>query len=209
LVVFAAAVTFGPVLLFGLFPAIYTTRPNLASALKRQAGQPSGSRTAKRFRASLATAQMALSMALLAAAGLFAKSLTKISYYVRTSLDPEQFLATVPRIVARLDPNLPVTDLRTMPQQVRENVFLDRFIGVLAATFAGLATLLAAVGLYGVLAYAVAQRTREIGLRMALGAAPSRVRAMILRQVAAMAAIGGTIGLVGAVGIERLAESML
>jgi putative ABC transport system permease protein len=128
---------------------------------------------------------------------------------VRTSLDPEELVATVPRIVAKLDANLPVTDLRTMPQQIRENVFLDRFIGVLAATFAGLATLLAAVGLYGVLAYAVAQRTREIGLRMALGAAPSRVRAMILRQVAAMAAIGGTIGLVGAVGIGRLAESML
>jgi putative ABC transport system permease protein len=80
LVVFAAAVTFGTVLLFGLFPAIYATRPNLASALKRQAGQPSGSRTAKRFRTSLATAQMALSMALLAAAGFFAKSLTKISH---------------------------------------------------------------------------------------------------------------------------------
>jgi putative ABC transport system permease protein len=136
-------------------------------------------------------------------------SVGSIYYHVRTSLDPEQFVATVPRIVAKLDANLPVTVLRTMPQQLRENVFLDRFIGVLAATFAGLATLLAAVGLYGVLAYGVAQRTREIGLRMALGAAPSRVRAMILRQLAAMAAIGGTIGLVGAVGIGRLAESML
>ena len=87
---------------------------------------------------------------------------------------------------------------RTMPQQVRENVFLDRMISTLSAAFAVLATLLAAVGLYGVLAYTVAQRTREIGLRMALGAAPGRVRAMVLRQVGVMTLIGGTIGLVGA-----------
>ena len=111
--------------------------------------------------------------------------------------------------MARLDANLPVENLRTLPQQVRENVFLDRFISVLSAAFACLATLLAAVGLYGVLAYTVSQRTREIGLRMALGAAPSRVRAMVLRQVGVMVVVGGAIGLAGAVGLGRLAQSLL
>ena len=96
-----------------------------------------------------------------------------------------------------------------MTQQVRENVFLDRFISVLSAAFACLATLLAAVGLYGVLAYTVAQRTREIGLRMALGAAPSRVRAMVLKQVAIMTVVGGVIGLAAALSLGRFAESLL
>ena len=116
---------------------------------------------------------------------------------------PEQFLPNVPKVVARLDPNLPVENLRTMPQQVRENVFLDRMISVLSAAFACLATLLAAVGLYGVLSYTVAQRTREIGLRMALGATPASIRAMVLRQVGAMTLIGGAIGLVAAVWLGR------
>jgi ABC-type antimicrobial peptide transport system permease subunit len=111
--------------------------------------------------------------------------------------------------MARLDANLPVEDLRTVPQQVRENVFLDRFISVLSTAFAGLATLLAAVGLYGVLAYTVSQRTREIGLRMALGAAPARVRAMVMRQVAVMTLIGGLVGLAGAMALARVASSQL
>jgi ABC-type antimicrobial peptide transport system permease subunit len=75
--------------------------------------------------------------------------------------------------------------------------------------FAGLATLLAGVGLYGVLAYTVSQRTREIGLRMALGAPPSRVRSMVLRQVAWMTLIGGTLGLGGAVALGQKAGSLL
>jgi predicted permease len=132
-----------------------------------------------------------------------------IAFYVRTALDAEQFLTNIPKVVATLDPSLPVEDLRTLPQQVRENVFLDRLISVLSASFAGLATLLAAIGLYGVLAYTVAQRTREIGLRMALGADPGRVRVMVLRQVAKMTLIGGAIGLTLAVAIGRLAESLL
>ena len=387
---FAAALTLGTGLLFGLFPALHSTRPDLVSSLKGQAGQPSGARSASRFRTALATAQIALSLALLVSAGLFIKSLINVSridlglkvdnvitfsispalngytpqrssqlferleddlaampgvtgvtnslvpllggsnwggevsvegyksgpdtdmnsryneigpayfrtlgipliagreftrsdaaaapkvaivneafakkfdlgrdavgkrignrggkldteivglvqnakysevkqtvpplffrpyrqddqlgfltYYARTSLDAEQQLPSISKVVARLDPNLPVEDLRTMPQQVRENVFLDRMISVLSSAFACLATLLAAVGLYGVLAYMVAQRTREIGLRMALGATPARVRAMVLQQVGVMTVIGGAIGLAIAISLGRFAQSLL
>jgi predicted permease len=393
-ILFGAALTISTGLLFGLFPAIHSTRPDLVSSLKGQAGQPSGARAAARFRTSLATVQIALSMALLVSAGLFTKSLMNVSrvdlglkvdnvimfgvspelngytpertkhlferledelaalpgvtgvtaalvpliggsnwgndvlvqgfsagpdtdtnsrfnevgpgyfatlgvpliagreftrsdgagapkvaivneafakkfnlgrdavgkrmgnrgrdgkqtldveivglmqnakysevkqqvpplffrpyrqddrignitFYVRTAVDPEQFLSNVPKVVAKLDANLPVEDLRTMPQQIRQNVFLDRMISVLSAAFAGLATLLAAIGLYGVLAYTVSQRTREIGLRMALGAAPSRVRGMVLRQVGGMTIAGGVIGLTAAVWLGRLAQSLL
>ncbi len=103
-------------------------------------------------------------------------------------------------MMKRLDPGLPVENLKTMPQQIQENVFLDRMISILSAAFAVLATLLAGVGLYGVLAYTVAQRTREIGVRMALGADASRVRALVMRQVGAMMAMGGVIGVAAALG---------
>ena len=389
---FAAGLAIGTGVLFGLFPALHSTRPDLISALKGQSGQPSGARSAARFRTSLATAQIAISMALLVAAGLFTRSLENvsrvdlglkadavimfhvspelngykpeqtrqlfervedaigalpgvrgvssstvplisgsnwgtgvsvegftagpdtdvgsrfnevgpayfatlgvpllagrdftradglaaakvaivneafakkfdlgrnpigkrigndgangpltieivglmrdakysqvkgaipplffrpyrqderigsISFYVLTAGDPVAFMANIPKVMARLDANLPVENLRTLPQQVRDNVFLDRFISVLSASFACLATLLAAVGLYGVLAYTVSQRTREIGLRMALGAAPSRVRGMVLRQVGVMVVIGGAIGLAGAIGLGWLAQSLL
>lgn len=386
-VAFSAALAIGTGILFGLFPALHSTRPALLPSLKGQAGQPGGSKSASRFRTTLATTQIFLSMALLVGAGLFTKSLYNISkvdlglridnlvtfriapvlngypdeksaqfferledelastpgvhavtasmvpalagsnwgtdvvvqgwqsgpdidsnsrynevgpayfttmgirllagrefvrsdqvkapnvaivnqafarkfnmgtdvvgkrmgtegqldteiiglvqdakysevnqetpelfflphrqdprvgrlsYYVRTSIDPEQFVAAIPRIVAKLDPNLPVSGVRTMSQQVRENTFEFRFISVLSAAFAILATLLAAIGLYGVLAYTVSQRTREIGLRMALGAAPRRVRRMVLTQVATMTLVGGVLGLAAGSALGRYAES--
>ncbi len=92
---------------------------------------------------------------------------------------------------------------------MRENVFVDRLLTVLSVSFAALATLLAAVGLYGVLAYTVALRTREIGLRMALGAAPDRVRRMVMRQMGVMTAVGSAVGLGLAALAGRGAQSLL
>ena len=389
----ASLLSLGTGLLFGLFPALHSTRPDLAPVLKGHSGQPSGAKTAKRFRLTLATAQIALSMALLVAAGLFTRSLYNVSrvelglrtdrlvtfsitpqmngytiershalfqrieeeltrqpgvtavsgslvptlagvswgtdvavegfksgpdinsnsrynavgadyfatmgmplvagrdfttadrqgaplvaivnesfarkfnlgtdvvgkrmgwqrgggspldteivavvkdakysevkgnvpalfflpyrqdhtvgaltFYIRTSFEPESVLTSVRDVVSRLDPNLPVDNLRTMDRQVQENVSIDRFLMILSASFAALATLLAAVGLYGVLAYTVAQRTREIGLRMALGAAPGNVRRMILRQVGIMTAIGSFIGLTAGLWITSATKSQL
>jgi predicted permease len=133
----------------------------------------------------------------------------RINFYVRSALDPRQLMPGLTATMARLDPNLPVDGLKTLEQQVRENVFLDRMISTLAAAFAVLATMLAGIGLYGVLAYTVAQRTREIGVRMALGADAVRVRSMVLRQVGVMTAIGGVFGLAAAFGLGRLAQSLL
>jgi predicted permease len=132
-----------------------------------------------------------------------------ISFYIHTGVDPERFLQSVPPVMTHIDPDLPVEELRTMPQQVRQNVGQDRLVSTLSAAFAVLATLLAAVGLYGVLAYTVSQRTREFGLRMALGADPQRVRRMVLGQVGRMTIIGGVIGLGLAIGAGAAASSLL
>ena len=137
------------------------------------------------------------------------KGLGGMHVYVRTSGDIAQAASAITAVVKRLDPNLPIEELETLPDQVRNNTFLDRMMTTLSAAFALLATLLAAIGLYGVLAYTVAQRTREIGLRMALGAAPDRVRGMVLRQVAIMTLVGVLVGLAGALGVGKAAQSIL
>ncbi|HJY39848.1 MAG TPA: FtsX-like permease family protein, partial [Steroidobacteraceae bacterium] len=105
--------------------------------------------------------------------------------------------------------NLPVERLKLLPEQAEQNVYMDRMISTLAAAFAALATMLAAIGLYGVLAYSVAQRTREIGVRMALGANSGAVRSMVLKQVGLMTLVGGIIGLAAALGIGHAASSLL
>jgi len=132
-----------------------------------------------------------------------------LNFYLRTSGDPAILLRSIPAAMAKLDPALPVDNLKTMPQQIKENVFMDRMISILSASFAILATILAAIGLYGVLAYNVAQRTREIGVRMALGADSARVRTMVLRQVGLMVVVGGVIGIAGALALGRGAKSLL
>ena len=134
---------------------------------------------------------------------------SNLSFYVRSSMPPAQILRAIPAAMKQVDPNLPVEGLKLVPQQVADNVFLDRMISTLSASFAALATLLAAVGLYGVLAYSVAQRTREIGVRMALGANGGRVRTMVLMQVGRMALVGGVIGVAAALGIGKASQSLL
>ena len=133
----------------------------------------------------------------------------EIAFYARTRLTEAELLQAIPRLVARLDPNLPVEDLQTMEGQVRQNIGIDRLISILSASFAIIATLLAAIGLYGVLAYTVAQRTREIGLRMALGADGSRVRRLILGRVGWMTLVGATVGVAAAIGLGILAGNQL
>jgi ABC-type antimicrobial peptide transport system permease subunit len=137
------------------------------------------------------------------------ESLGDINFYVRTAGDPRSILRAIPEVVAAVEPNLPVEELKTMPQQIRENILLDRVISTLSAAFSLLATILASVGLYGVLAYTVSQRTREFGVRMAIGANAAHVRRLVLRQVLLMLLIGGIVGIAGAIGIGRAASSLL
>jgi predicted permease len=136
-------------------------------------------------------------------------SLGSLSFYVRAATPPDEAMRMIRRVVASLDPNLPVSDLMTMDKVIESNLFTDRLVAMLAGAFAALATLLAATGLYGVLAYGVAQRTREFGLRLALGATPGGIRTMVLWQVAKIALIGMPIGLALGVALGQLAKALL
>jgi predicted permease len=133
----------------------------------------------------------------------------QLIFYAKASGDPEKLVGQIRPLVASLDPNLPVQRLATMPDQISQNVASDRLLSVLSASFAGLATALAAIGLYGVLAYTVSQRTREFGLRMALGAAPGAVQRLVLRQVLWMTLAGSVIGVALAIVAGRYAKALL
>jgi putative ABC transport system permease protein len=130
-------------------------------------------------------------------------------YYLRTAIDPERTAPEIHREVAALDPNLPIRQLKTMQTQIDENMYGQHLLSVLTTSFAALATVLAAVGLYGVLAFNVTRRTREIGIRMALGADSGSVRGLVAREVALMLVLGTIAGAGAAAAAGKLVESFL
>ena len=137
------------------------------------------------------------------------ETLGLLNFYVRAIGEPAPVIRSLRGVVSRVDPNLPVENLQTMEMQIEDTLVLDRVLSILSAAFSFLATLLAAIGLYGVIAYSVVQRKREIGLRMALGADAARVRRMILGEVGQIAVPGAVLGLVAALGIGQVASSLL
>src|SRR5262249_47799632 len=128
---------------------------------------------------------------------------------VRTAAAPESAAAALRATLARIDPLQGVGEIRTLDEYVARASATPRFTTFLVGGFATFALLLAGFGLFSVMAYSVAQRRREIGIRMALGAQPSDVRAMVVRQAVGMAAAGIAIGLAGALGSTRILESLL
>jgi predicted permease len=130
-------------------------------------------------------------------------------FYLRTGLAPKRILESVRRAVADLDPNLPLRHMRTMDEQLDLNMGTERMLSMLTGSFAALATVLAALGLYGVLAFNVARRTREIGIRMALGANAGHVRGLVVRDVLLMIGIGGIVGVAAAAAAGKAIESVL
>jgi len=135
--------------------------------------------------------------------------LGQVSFYVRTFHDPEPMINTLRRETAAAYPGLAFFDPKTMDQQIRESLTSDRLVAGLCGAFGSVATLLAALGLYGVMAWSVARRTRELGLRTALGAQQGRILTMVLREVALLAGIGIAIGLPVALSLARLVSTQL
>ena len=132
-----------------------------------------------------------------------------LNFYVASADAPDRIASAIPAVVGRLDPTLPVENLWLMSDQAKATIGLERVVTALSTSFALLSLLLASVGLYGVLSYIVTRRTREIGLRMALGANLGDVRRLILGHVGRVAFLGAVTGCAAALGLGRLAESLL
>ncbi|HEX3117947.1 MAG TPA: FtsX-like permease family protein [Candidatus Acidoferrum sp.] len=133
----------------------------------------------------------------------------RLTYYVRTSQDPTLIANSVRGVVNQLDASLPVQSVRTFEAQIERQIANDRLIASLSEIFGALAALLAAIGIYGLLAYGVTQRTREIGIRMAMGAEAGNVGRMILTEMSWLLLIGVVIGLPLTYGLGKLLNSML
>jgi ABC-type antimicrobial peptide transport system permease subunit len=128
---------------------------------------------------------------------------------VRAATDPRSLATAIRGVVASLDKDIPVALMKTMDELMIESVAPPRFRTTLVALFAVVGVLLAAIGIYGVMSYAVAERTHELGVRIALGADRASVLRLVLGESVALAAIGIAVGLVGAFGATRLIQSLL
>ena len=133
----------------------------------------------------------------------------QITFYVRARGGAASLGASVRQVAQRVDPNLPIFDIKTMTAVLDESLFLERMVAALSVAFGGLATLLAAIGLYGVMSYTVARRTREIGIRMALGAERRSVMWLVLKEVVLMVGIGVAAGVPLALALSRVVQSQL
>ncbi len=132
-----------------------------------------------------------------------------MTVYVKTTMDAEQFFNAVRAKVRTMDSNLPLYAMHTIDTQISNSLLLERSVAGLSTIFGFLATLLATIGLYGVMAYTVTRRTREIGIRMALGAIQKQVIWMVMREVLVLVAIGVAAGLAAAVGLTRFVQTQL
>jgi predicted permease len=136
------------------------------------------------------------------------KSVGASTFEIRTAGDPGHFVSGIRQAVSEVDSNLPLTNIRTQLEQADETLSMERLFAKLLALFGVIAQLLAAIGLYGVMAYSVSQRTHEIGIRMALGANRGRVLRMVLRQGMALTVVGVGIGVAGAYALTKYLESL-
>jgi predicted permease len=137
------------------------------------------------------------------------KDLTRATFYVRTRQDPRSMTDEVRKAVAQLDPNLPIAEIKTLSDQVDDSMFPLRMITSLSVGLGIISAILAAIGLYGVMAYSVAQRTREIGIRLALGAQTMHVLKLVIGQGMWLAMAGVALGLIGSLGAMRVLSSLL
>ncbi len=140
---------------------------------------------------------------------LSSRYVSDMTVYLSTSVDPDQISSAVRSQVSQLDPNVPMFGMRSMSQQISNSLLIERLIASLSSVFGALATLLATIGLYGVMAYTVARRTREIGIRMALGADQGNVVWMVMREVLVLVAVGVVIGFGAAIGLTKYVKSQL
>jgi predicted permease len=137
------------------------------------------------------------------------KGVGGLTYAIRTELPPSEIVAGLRRIVQQADRDLPIVDIRTQREQIDANMQMERAFATLTSGFGVLALALACVGIYGIMAYSVANRRNEIGIRLALGAQPGQVRGMILRESTGLAVAGILVGLAAALTLTRLVKSML